>query len=129
MVVIIKSMAHVCSNTFLSISLKKDTRAFWRMSLLHWLTVLTHQTLHREKSIGEVLWSQQCHVELNVEDCLNSTLIYSCHWIITGCNKTWIMGNDFSTSLKDWLILYKNFINSAFCTGRSYIDFHLWSEG
>ena len=31
---------------------------FWKMSLLHSLTKLTHQTLHREKIIGEVFWRQ-----------------------------------------------------------------------
>ena len=61
MVVNIKRMAHVCSNTFLSIFLRRDTIAFWKMSLLHWLTKLTHQTLYREKIIGEVLWRQWCH--------------------------------------------------------------------
>ena len=61
MAVNIKRMAHVCSNTFLSIFLRRDTIAFWKMSLLHWLTKLTHQTLYREKIIGEVLWRQWCH--------------------------------------------------------------------
>ena len=61
MVVNIKRMAHVCSNTFLSIFLRRDTIAFWKMSLLHWLTKLTHQTLYREKTIGEVLWRQWRH--------------------------------------------------------------------
>ena len=61
MVVNIKRMAHVCSNTFLSIFLRRDTIAFWKMSLLHWLTKLTHQTLYREKIIGEVLWRQWRH--------------------------------------------------------------------
>ena len=61
MVVNIKSMAHVCSNTFLSIFLRRDTMVFWKMSLLHWLTKLTHQTLYREKTIGEVFWTQWRH--------------------------------------------------------------------
>ena len=61
MVVNIKSMAHVCSNTFLSIFLRRDTMVFWKMSLLHWLTKLTHQTLYREKTIGEVFWRQWRH--------------------------------------------------------------------
>ena len=61
MVVNIKSMAHVCSNTFLSIFLRRDTMVFWKMSLLHWLTKLTHQTLYREKIIGEVFWRQWRH--------------------------------------------------------------------
>ena len=61
MVVNIKSMAHVCSNTFLSIFLRRETIVFWKMSLLHWLTKLTHQTLYREKTIGEVLWRQWRH--------------------------------------------------------------------
>ena len=54
MVVNIKSMAHVYSNTLLSIFLRRDTIVFWKMSLLYWLTKLTHQTLYREKTIGEV---------------------------------------------------------------------------
>ena len=61
MVVNIKSMAHVCSNAFLSIFLRRETIVFWKMSLLHWLTKLTHQTLYREKTIGEVLWRQWRH--------------------------------------------------------------------
>ena len=61
MVVNIKSMAHVCSNTFLSIFLRRDTMVFWKMSLLHWLTKLTHQTLYREKTIGIVFWRQWRH--------------------------------------------------------------------
>ena len=43
-------------HTFLGIFLKRDTIAFWKMSLLHWSTKLTHQTLYREKIIGEILW-------------------------------------------------------------------------
>ena len=31
---------------------------FWKMFLLHWFTKLTHQTLYREKIIGEVFWRQ-----------------------------------------------------------------------
>ena len=61
MVVNIRRMAHVCNNNFLIIFLRRDTIAFWKMSLLHWLTKLTHQTLYREKIIGEVLWRQWCH--------------------------------------------------------------------
>ena len=61
MVASIKSMAHVCSNTFLSIFLRRDTIDFWKKSLLHWSTKLTHQTLYREKTIGEVLWRQWPH--------------------------------------------------------------------
>ena len=53
-------MTHVCNNTFLSIFLRRDTIAFWMMSQLHWLTRLTHQTLYREKTIGEILW-RKCH--------------------------------------------------------------------
>ena len=56
-----KSMGHVCSNTFLSIFLRRDTIVFRKMSPLHWLTKLTHQTLYREKTIGEVLWRQWRH--------------------------------------------------------------------
>ena len=58
MVVNIKSIAHVCSHTFLSIFLRRDTIVFWKMSLLHWLTQLTDQTCYTEKTIGEVLWRQ-----------------------------------------------------------------------
>ena len=61
MVVNIKRMAHVYSNTFLSIFLRRDKVAFWKMSLLHWLTKLTNQTLYREKTFGEVLWRQWRH--------------------------------------------------------------------
>ena len=56
-----KSMGHVCSNTFLSIFLRRDTIVFRKMSPLHWLTKLTHQTLYREKTIGELLWRQWRH--------------------------------------------------------------------
>ena len=61
MVINIKSMTHVCSNTFLSIFLMRATIVFWKMSLLHWFTKLTHQTLYRKKTIGDVLWRQWCH--------------------------------------------------------------------
>ena len=61
MVVNIKSMAHVCRNTFLNIFLRRDTMVFWNMSLLHWLTKPTHQTLYREKITGEVFWRQWRH--------------------------------------------------------------------
>ena len=61
MVVNIKSMAHVCSNTFLSIFLRRNSMVFGKMSLLHWLTKLTHQTLSGEKIIGEVFWRQWYH--------------------------------------------------------------------
>ena len=61
MVVNIKRMPHVCSNTFLSIFQRRDTIAFWKMSLLHWWTKLTYQTLYREKITGEVLWRQRHH--------------------------------------------------------------------
>ena len=47
-------MTHVCSNIFLSIFLMRDTIVFWKMSL-------THQTLYRDKTIGDVLWRQWCH--------------------------------------------------------------------
>ena len=59
MVVNIKSMVHVCSNTFLSIFLRSDTMVFWKK--LRWLTKLTHQTLYREKVIWEVFWRQWDH--------------------------------------------------------------------
>ena len=61
MVVNIKSVAHVCSNIFLSIFLRRDTIVFWKMSLLHWLTKLIHQTIYREKAIGEVFLRQWRH--------------------------------------------------------------------
>ena len=46
---------------FWAFFLRGDTIAFWKMSLLQWLTKLTHQTLYREKITGEVLWRQLCH--------------------------------------------------------------------
>ena len=63
MVVNIKRIAHICSNTFSSIFLRRVTIVFWKMSLLHWLTKRTHQTLYREKIIGEVLLRQWRHVD------------------------------------------------------------------
>ena len=51
MVVNIKNMAHVCSNTFLSIFLRSNTIVFRIISLLHWLTKLTHQALYKENTI------------------------------------------------------------------------------
>ena len=54
-------MAHVCRNTFLIIFTGRDTIVFWKMSLLHWLTKLTHQTLYREKTIAEVFCRQWHH--------------------------------------------------------------------
>ena len=41
-----------------NIFVRRDTIAFWKMSILHWLTKRTHQTLYREKIIGEILWRQ-----------------------------------------------------------------------
>ena len=61
MVVNIKTMAHVCSNTFLSIFLRRNIIVLLKMSLLLWLTKLTHQTLYREKTVGEVFWIQWHH--------------------------------------------------------------------
>ena len=63
MVVNIKRIAHICSNTFSSIFLRRVTIVFWKMSLLHWLTKRTHQTLYREKIIGEVLLRRWRHVD------------------------------------------------------------------
>ena len=96
MVVNIKSMAYVCSNSFLSIFLRKDTVVFWKISLLNWLTKLTHQTLCREKTIGEVFWRQWRHVDWTLKNCYwNSVLLYSYHWISSGCNKDLIYRNNF----------------------------------
>ena len=61
MVLNIKSMAHVCSNTFLGIFLRRDTMVFSKTSLLNWLTKLTYQIFYREKTIGEVFWRQWCY--------------------------------------------------------------------
>ena len=61
MVVNIKNMAHVCSNTFLSIFLRRDTIVFRIISLLHWLTKLTHQALYKENTIEEMLSRQWRH--------------------------------------------------------------------
>ena len=58
MVVKIKNMAHVCSNTFLSIFLRSDTIVFRIISLLHWLRKLTHQALYKENTIEEIPWRQ-----------------------------------------------------------------------
>ena len=35
LIIIIKSMAHVCSNTFFSIFLRRDTLVLGKMTLLH----------------------------------------------------------------------------------------------
>ena len=61
MVVKIKNMAHVCSNTFLSIFLRSDTIVFRIISLLHWLRKLTHQALYKENTIEEIPWRQWRH--------------------------------------------------------------------
>ena len=57
----IKNMAHVCSNTFLSIFLRSDTIVFRIISLLHWLRKLTHQALYKENTIEEIPWRQWRH--------------------------------------------------------------------
>ena len=46
-------MTPVCSITFLSIFLRRDTIVFWKMCLLYWLTNLTHQNHYREKTNRE----------------------------------------------------------------------------
>ena len=92
MVVNIKSMAHVCSNTFLSIFQWRDTIVFWKMSLLHWLTKLTHQTLYRKKTIGEVLWRQWYHGDLTLKNVSETAF---CFILTTGFKRivirTWFM--------------------------------------
>ena len=71
---------------------RRDTIVFWKKSLLHQSTKLTHQTLYREKSVAEVFFKQW----LNVEDCVwNGILLYSYHWICTDCNKDLIYGKRF----------------------------------
>ena len=40
---------------------RRDTIVFLTMFLLHSLTKPNHQTLYREKTIGEVFWRQWCH--------------------------------------------------------------------
>ena len=63
---------------------------------LNWLTKLTHQTLCREKTIGEVFWRQWRHVDWTLKNCYwNSVLLYSYHWISSGCNKDLIYRNNF----------------------------------
>ena len=54
-------MAHVCSNTFSSIILRRGSIVFWKMFLLHWLAKLTHQTLYWGKTIAEIFWIQWRH--------------------------------------------------------------------
>ena len=53
MIVNIKNIAHVCSSNILSIFLRRETIVFWKVSLLHWLTKLIHQTFYREKTISK----------------------------------------------------------------------------
>ena len=92
MVVNIKNMAHICSNTFCSIFLTRDIIVFWKMSLLHWLTKPTHQTLYREKTIGEVFWRQWCIGDWTLK---TVSKIAICFILITGfvriLIRTWFM--------------------------------------
>ena len=95
-VVIIKSMAHVYNNTLLSIFMGSDTIVFWKMSLLHWLTKLTHQILYREKTIGEALWKQWRHGDWMLKTVSEITF---CLIRTTGfvriVIRTWFTKNDF----------------------------------
>ena len=54
-------MTPVCSITFLSIFLRRDTIVFWKMCLLYWLTNLTHQTHYREKTTREAFCREWRH--------------------------------------------------------------------
>ena len=87
MIVIIKSMAHVCSNTFLS------------MSLLHWLTKRTHQTFYREKAIAEVFWKQWLYRDWMLK---NVSEIAFCVILTTGflriVIRSWFTGKGFGTN-------------------------------
>ena len=87
MIVIIKSMAHVCSNTFLS------------MSLLHWLTKRTHQTFYREKAIAEVFWKQWLYRDWMLK---NVSEIAFCVILTNGflriVIRSWFTENNFGTN-------------------------------
>ena len=48
-------------NSFLNTFLWRDTIVFRKMSLFHWFTKLSHQTIYREETIGEVVWRQWCY--------------------------------------------------------------------
>ena len=99
MIVNMKSMGHVCSNIFFSIFLRRDIIVFRKMSLLHWLTKLTHQTLYREKAIGELLWRQWCHGDWMLKTvseivfCFILTTRFK--WIVI---RTWFMDTIFGTN-------------------------------
>ena len=63
-----------------------DTIAFWKISLLHWLTKVTNHTLYREKIIGEVLWRQWCHGDWTLK---TLSEIAFCFILATGFKRFW----------------------------------------
>ena len=75
MVVNMKSMTHVYSNTFLSNFLRRVTMLVWKMSLLHWLRKLTYQTLRREKNYWRTILKKMAPWGLNVKDSLSLSKI------------------------------------------------------
>ena len=90
MAVNIKSMAHVCSNTFSSIFLKRDIIVFWKMSLLHSLTKLIHQTIFREKTIGEALWRRWHHEDWTLKTVSERAFWFTVTtWLLQIVIRTW----------------------------------------
>ena len=65
---------------------------FWKMSLLHWLAKPTHQTLYREKIIGEIFWRQWCHRDWTFKTVSEIIFCFICTtgfvWIVI---RTWFM--------------------------------------
>ena len=107
MVVNIKSNAHVYNNTFLSIFLRKDTIVFWKMSLLYWLTKLTHQTIYREKTIGEVLRRQWRHGDWTLKTVPEIALCF----ILTTGSKRIIVRTWFTETILVPMIFVTTFIS------------------
>ena len=96
--------------------LMRDTIAFWKMSLLHWLKKLTSHTLYREKIIGEVFWRQWRHgdwtlkVVSEIAFCFTPTTGFV-RIVIMSC----FMEKDFGTNFKVWTFFYKYFYYHEYC--------------
>ena len=92
---------------FWAFFLRRDTIAFWKMSLLHWLTKLTHQTLYKEKTIGEILWRQWHHWDWTLK--IVSEIVF-CFVLATGF-KQLVIRTWYTETISVPIIIVSSFIS------------------
>ena len=114
MVVNIKSMAHVCSNSFLSIFPRTDTIVFRRclyyIDLQNWpIKPFTERKLLEKYSEDNSAMGKDC--------VWKTILLYSLHWICANCNKGLIRGKDFGT---DYYCYYFHHYHCCCCFYYSF---------